>query len=1083
MSKTRIVFEYGGDLWSVPRGGGRAHVLVSGIEQPIKVVFAPGGARPIFSPDGSMVAFTGTFEHNADVYVVPAIGGQPRRLTYYPGPNVAVGWTPDGRSVLFRSERYSFSLPDQLFTVPVTGGFPRELPLPTGEMGSYCGDGSHIAYVPGFEWEPFWKGYKGGQHAQIWITRLSDSQTVRIPDLDASETKPMWVGHRIYFLSDRDGPMTLFAYDTRNGQVKRLIDNRGFDITSASAGPGGIVYSQFGELHIYDFATGTTHSVTVTVTGDLPQLRPHYANVANKIFASGISPSGVRAVFAAHGDILTVPAGRDGSIENLTHSPGTMDREPAWSPDGRSIAYFSDAAGEYDLAIRRQDGTGPVRRISLGQSDAFYYGLRWSPDSKKVLFGDQKLNLWYVDLSRVRPRPVKVATDSIAELHRFDASWSSDGGWIAYTRVMPNLMHAVFIYSLRDGSTHQVTDGASDCLYPAFDASGKYLYFTSSTDTALTHGGFDMTQLERPVTRTVYAATLRSDLASPIAPRAGFEEALPISKAKSGGVHGAADGKSPVQPSGVRIDFRGLQSRAVPLPIPAANYVGLDPGTAGTVYLLKAPLVVMQSDLGPHGLPVAVLRFDLEAGTVTPLASGITDFSLAANGGKMLYRRGANWFISDAKPAAEPVKLNLEEMRVRVVPAEQWAQMYRDAWRMEHAFFYNPTFDGLDMEAAQREFAQFLPGIASRDGLSFLFREMMSYLSVGHMFIYGGYEPKMTDIKVGLLGANYRIEHGHYRIVRIFRGGEWNPHLYAPLAQPGLRVKVGDYLLAVNGDALDSRGNLYAAFEDLADKTVTLTVGKSPDGKGAHHIIVKTIASEAGLRHVAWVDHNMELVNRLSGGKIAYVYLPDTGWGGFASFNRYYFSQVNKQGVILDERYNGGGLLSDYIMHYLQLEPMALDVTRWGDTKTVVEPPEAIFGPKVLIINQFAGSGGDALPWYFKMDHLGTVVGERTWGGLVGIGGYPPLMDGGQITAPYTAIEGLNGTFPVENHGIAPDVTVWQNPQLMREGHDPQLERAVAIALEELKAHPPAPHRRAPWRNYHPRVPPLPQPPTSVGSG
>jgi tricorn protease len=783
----------------------------------------------------------------------------------------------------------------------------------------------------------------------------------------------------------------------------------------------------------------------------------------------------VRAVFAAHGDILTVPAAH-GSIENLTHSPGVMDREPAWSPNGKSIAYFSDRAGEYDLHIRQQDGVGPAREIALGQTDAFYSGLRWSPDSEKLLFSDQKLNLWYVDLTEANPRPVRVATDRLYEVHKFDARWSPDSRWIAYTRVMPNLLHAVVIYSRQDGSTHQVTDGASDCLYPAFDASGRYLYFTSSTDTALTHGGFDMSQLERPVTRTVYAATLQSALASPIAPRAGFEQASPAST-----VHGPDEGgKKSTQPPAVKIDFQDLQSRAVPLPIQASNYVGLEAGENGIIYLLSQPLVVRKSDSGPHGPPLAVLRFDLTSRTIEPLVSGITDFSLAANGGKMLYRMGADWFISDTKKSAKPDKLNLEDMRVLVVPREQWAQMYRDAWRIERAFFYNPTFDGLDMDAAQREFAVFLPGIASRDGLSFLFREMMSYLSVGHMFIFGGYVPKTTDVKVGLLGADYAIEHGHYRILRIFRGGAWNPSLYAPLAQPGLEVRAGDYLLAVNGIALDSHINLYAAFEDLADKTVTLTVGPNPDGKDAHHIIVDTIPSEAGLRHVAWVDHNMQVVNRLSGGKLAYVYLPNTIWEGYESFNRYYFSQVDKQGLILDERYNGGGLLSDYIMHYLQLRPLALDVSRWGET--VVEPPEAIFGPKVMIINQFSGSGGDALPWYFKMARVGTLVGERTWGGLVGLGSYPPLMDGGQILAPNTAIEGLDGTFPVENHGVDPDVTVWQDPQLIREGHDPQLERAVAIALEQLKAHPPAQYRRAPWPNYHPRLPPLPPSPTSVGS-
>jgi tricorn protease len=1079
MSKTQIVFEYGGDLWSVPRSGGHARVLASGIVQPIKVVFAPGGAKPIFSPDGSMIAFTATYQNNTDVYVVPATGGQPRRLTYYPGQNIAVGWTRDGKSVLFRSDRYSFSLSDQLFTVPVSGGFPQELPLPTAEMGSYSGDSSHIAYVPGFKWEPFWKYYKGGQHAQIWIARLSDSHTVRIPNLDADETDPMWVGHRIYFLSDRDGPMTLFAYDTRTGKVKRLIDNTGFDITSASAGPGGIVYSQFGNLHIYDFATGTTHSVPVTVAGDLPQRRPYYASVSQQIFSSGISPSGVRAVFAAHGDILTVPV-KHGSIENLTHSPGVMDRDPAWSPDGRSIAYFSDRAGEYDLYIRRQDGTGPVRTIHLRDPDAFYYGLEWSPDSKKLLYNDQNLNLWYVDLARKDSRPMKVATDSLSELHQFDASWSPDSRWIAYTRVMPNLLHAVFVYSLQSGATHQVTDGTSDCLYPVFDEGGKYLYFTSSTNTALTHGWFDMSALERPVTRTVYAATLRSGLASPVAPRAGFENPAAKPGATRAQGSGAPSKRKPtMRPAPVKIDFAGLQSRAVPLPIPAANYAGLAAGKVGILYLVKAPTVLMPSDIGPYGEPVAVLRFDLKSRQTSLLTSGITDLSLAAKGGKMLYRRGADWFVSDTNPKSQPAKLALGGMRVLVDPHAQWDEMYRDAWRIERAFFYNPKFDGLDMDAAEREFAHFLPGIASRDGLSFLLREMMSYLSVGHMFIFGGYEPKMTNIEVGLLGADYRIERGRYRIVRIFRGGEWNPSLYAPLAQPGLRVKAGDYLLAVNGTALDSHVNLYEAFEDLADKTISLTVGPNPDGKGAHQIVVKTIPSEAALRHIAWVDHNMRVVNRLSGGKLAYVYLPDTIWGGYDSFNRYYFSQVNKQGVIIDERYNGGGLLSDYFMHYLQLRPMALDVSRSG--KTAVDPPEAIFGPKVMIINQFSGSGGDALPWYFKMDHIGTLVGERTWGGLVGIGGFPPLMDGGQIMAPHTAVEGLHGTFPVENHGVSPDVKVWEDPQLMREGHDPQLERAVAIALEQLKAHPPAHYERPPWRNYHPQLPPLP-PATSVGN-
>jgi tricorn protease len=404
--------------------------------------------------------------------------------------------------------------------------------------------------------------------------------------------------------------------------------------------------------------------------------------------------------------------------------------------------------------------------------------------------------------------------------------------------------------------------------------------------------------------------------------------------------------------------------------------------------------------------------------------------------------------------------------------------MYRDAWRIQRAFFYNPTFDGLDLNAAEKEFSSFLPGIASRDGLSFLLQEMMSYISVGHMFIRGGYTPPMGQVTVGLLGADYRVEDGHYRITHIYSAGQWHPVLHAPLAQPGLKVKEGDYLLAVNGEPIDASMDVYQAFQDLAGKTVTLTVGPNPTLEGSHTVVVTTIPNEEGLRHVAWIEHNIELVNRLSGGRIGYVYLPDTGAGGFTSFNRYFFSQVDKQGVIIDERFNHGGSLSDYIIDYLERRPMSIVVSRWGQPQ--LEPPEAIFGPKVMVINQYAGSGGDALPWYFKMDHVGTLVGERTWGGLVGIYGYPPLMDGGLITSPRIAVEGLDGTFPVENHGVSPDVTVWQDPELMRQGHDPQLERAVQIAVQQLEANPLPHYQRPAWLNYHPKLPPLPQP-TSVG--
>lgn len=1065
MSKTKIAFEYGDEIWEVARQGGRAHVLVSTKELV---------TRPIFSPNGRMLAFTGTQAGNTDVYVVPATGGQPRRLTYYPGPDVAVGWTPKGMHVLFRSRRYSYSDPNQLYTVSDKGGFPQELPLPIAQEGSYSPNGKWLAYVPEFQWEPYWKYYKGGQHTQVWIARLSNSSVVRIPNHNADAQDPMWVGKTIYFLANPHGPMTLYAYGVGTKRSRRVIHNRGFDITSASAGPGGIVYSQFGQIYVYDFATHKSRHVRIVIAGNLPRREPHFENVAKQIQQWGISPSGVRAVFSAHGDILTVPA-KDGSIENLTHSPGVMDRDPAWSPNGKWIAYFADRHGEYDLYVKAQNGVGPARRIKLGQKNAFYYNLKWSPNSQKLVFSDQKMQLWYVNLSAQNPRPVKIDTDSNLHLSAFNPAWSPDSRYIAYTRVMPNYFHAVFIYSLATGKIHQVTDGRSDCRYPVFGPNGKYLYFTSSTNVALSEGGWlDMTGMERPVTRHVYAAVLHPDESSPFPIKAGNEPEPP--RSTSAGPR-ARHPRRPVMPR--RIDFNGLIARTVPLPIPAANYTGLAVATNGDLYLLKSPLVTMQSDQTPQGVPATVERFSFKRGKIEALQNGVTAFALSHNGKAMLYRRGVKWYISGTGPKTQPTLLATSKMRVYVVPAEQWPEMYRDVWRIERSFFYSPIFDGLHIHAAQKEFAHYLPGIGSRYGLTFLFREMLSYMSVGHMFVYGGHQPKTRTVKVGLLGANYKIENGRYRITKILTTGRWNPKLYAPLAQPGLKVKSGDYLLAVNGEPLSGKQNIYRAFQNLADKVVTLTVGPNPSMRDSHQITVKTIADAHTLRNEAWIRHNREVVNRLSHGRLGYVYLPDTYWNGYTNFNRYYFAAAGKEGVIIDERFNHGGLLSDYMIQYMTRKPMSLGVQRWGRRKTTVMPPMAVYGPKVMLINQFSGSGGDALPWYFKMDKIGPLVGERTWGGLVGIGGYPKLMDGGTVTAPHFGVEGLHGTFPVENHGISPTVKVWDNPKLIREGKDPQLDRAVEIALKELKQHPPKHYERPPWRNYHSKLPPLPQ--TSSG--
>jgi tricorn protease len=1063
ISRTQIAFAYGGEIWIVPRDGGDARRLVSGLGF---------GSGPIFSPDGSLIAYTGNYDGNVDVYVVAAAGGEPRRLTYHPGHDVAVGWTPDGRSVLFRSNRASYSDPDQLYTVPASGGFPTELPLGMAENGSYSGDGKRLAYVPNFRYEPFWKGYRGGQTTPIYIADLADSSTIKVPRDNSNDDSPMWLGDTVYFLSDRDGPVTLFAYDTHARSVARVLPNAGFDMTSASAGAGAIVYSQFGTLHVFDPATRSSHAVAVTVRADMPQLRPHWLKVGTQITNAALSPTGVRALFETHGSILTVPA-EHGDIRTISADSNVASRDPAWSPDGKSIAYFSDATGEYALNIRDQKGLAPARVIRLAASPSYFYSPLWSPDGKKIAFTDKHLNLWYVDLAN--PTPVKIVTGSIGGFgpNQFDAAWSPDSRYVAYVNVLPNYLHAVYAYALGEKRSRQITDGLSDARYPQFDAGGKFLYFTASTNTGLTTQGLDMTSDQHPVSGNVYVAVLGRTTTSPVKPQSGDEPAKsqdePEPSPKGTAGKGGADAKpAPAKPPDVTIDFDGILQRIVALPIPEANVANLSAGKPGELFVTQLPLV--QNDPDPPAM--SVVKYDIASRKTAPFVDGVMNFVLSANGAKALYEIKGHWFLTGTDKPAMPGDgaLDTASMEVYVDPRAEWRQMYRETWRIERDFFYDPHYHGLDLTAAQKRFEPYLAGIASRDDLTFLFREMLSYLSVGHMFVRGGTEPVMPHISTGLLGADYRIENGRYRFAKIFDGENWNPDLQAPLTQPGAEVHQGEYLLAVQGRPLVATDDVYRAFSETAGKQVVLRVGPDPTGAGARDVTVVPVPDEADLRNLDWIESNRREVDRLSGGKLAYVYLPDTAYGGFTNFNRYYFAQVGKAGVILDERFNHGGQIADYIVESLNRKPESILQPR--DGKLMLDPQLAIYGPKVMLINQYAGSGGDALPWYFRKFNLGPIVGERTWGGLVGIGGTPKLKDGGSVEAPNIAIGGLHGSWEVEGHGIAPDIEVWQDPKLVREGHDPQLEAAVTKALEMLRDHPLPTFRRPPYPDHHPVLPP-----------
>ncbi|MFB3814268.1 MAG: PDZ domain-containing protein, partial [Terriglobales bacterium] len=903
----QLVFAYGGDLWTSARNGGVAHPLTTG----------PGyKTDPFISPDGKLIAFTEKYDGNFDVYVMPAGGGPTRRLTFHPARDEAMGWTPDSQYILFRSMRNSSTRgTNRLFVVSVNGGLPRELPLPEAEHGSFSPDGKHIAYVPFWVWRPglAWKRYRGGRTARIWIARLSDSSIEKIPQQDNSnDFDPLWIGNQIYFLSDRDRLVTLFSYDINTKQVKQVLPATGDDIKWATAGKDAIVYEKLGRLYTYDLATRNTAEIKVAVAGDLPNLRPHFQKVAERITNADLSPTGARAVFEARGDIFTVP-GDKGDVRNLTGTPGVAERDPAWSPDGKWIAYFSDEGGEYALHLRSQDGT-EVKKTALGDPPSFFYSPRWSPDSKKIAYTDKRLNLWYLTLAD--GKPVKVDTDYYeAPFRTLDPSWSPDSQWIAYTRRLPSNLRAAFIYSLETGKTYQVTDGMSDAANAIFDSSGKYLYFTASTDAIPQVAWFNLSSVGRTMSRNVYVIVLRKDLPSPLAPLSDDEkiaEEKPADAKDEKKDQKKTEAKPPVK---VTVDFEDIDQRTLALPIPAGNYIGMEAAPGGMLYLGELPQVRRP---GPN--PGATIhRFELEARKVKKLLDGVTQFIVSADGKKMLYRTGqgekAKWMIAKTPPASapgepegpEPPKvqgqpLRADEMQAYVDPKAEWKQMYNEVWRIQRDFFYDPNLHGLSLQSARKQYDPYVEALASREDLDYLFHDMLGEMTVGHMYINGPPGPRPDQPRTGLLGADYSIENGRYRFLKIYRGENWNPGLRAPLTEPGVNVREGEYLLAVNGRDLQGSDNIFELFVGTAGKATVLKVAADPAGKDARSVTVVPVDTEMNLRNRAWIDANRRKVDELSGGRLAYIYVPDTSVDGYTSFNRYYMAQSHKEGAVGDLR-------------------------------------------------------------------------------------------------------------------------------------------------------------------------------------
>ena len=748
LGKTKIVFTYAGDLWSVSREGGEAIRLTTGRGQE---------SDAIFSPDGTTLAFSGEYEGNTDVYTVNVDGGIPKRITYHPAAETPVAFSPDGHNILFRSTAESYSRFPKLFSVPMDGGLPESLPLPSGFTGSYADDGKHLAYMPITPAFEIWKRYRGGRTTPIWIASISDSKVQKVPRENSNDINPLWLGKEIFFLSDRSGPVTLFSFDPSNGKVRERLPNRGLDLKYASAFGGVIAYEQFGAIYLFDTASNKSHRVDVHLSADLLDVRPEFTKVEGRITEGRISPTGARAVFEARGDIFTVP-GKKGDIRNLTASSGAADRDPAWSPDGKQIAYFSDRTGEYKLYLSAQDGLTPPVEIGLGEKPAFFYQPVWSPDSKKIAYTDNRLNVWYIDLEK--KAPVKIDTDTYQTPFReLSPAWSPDSKWIAYNKILKNHLRAVFFYSLDSGAAKQITDGLSDAKYAQWDRDGKYLYFTASTDRGLSTAWLDMSSIGRRTTSGPYLVVLSKADASPLAPESDEEKGV-AAKPDEAAKKAEASAKTPPP---VRVDFEDISQRILALPISARTYTGLAAGKPGVLYLADTS----EGEDAFRDRPTMTLhKFDLKSRKEEKMADRLTNFDLSSDGEKLLLKQNGKWAITSATAVVKPGDgvLKTEAMEARIDPRAEWQQMYNEVWRIERDFFYDPGEHGLNLNAAAAKYRPYLESISNRDDLNYLFDEMLGELSVGHLFVRGGAMPDVKKVPGGLLGADYKIENGRYRV-------------------------------------------------------------------------------------------------------------------------------------------------------------------------------------------------------------------------------------------------------------------------------------------------------------------------------
>lgn len=1085
--KDKIAFMYAGDLWLVSSSGGTARRITS---HPGRELF------PKFSPDGKWLAFTGQYDGNFNVYVMPSEGGQPKQLTFYQGSaqplsdrmgilNQVIGWTPDGKSIVFLSRRdASNGWTKRPYTVSADGGLPQPMPMDEGGLLSFSADGSKVAYNRIFRNFRQWKRYTGGMAQDITIYDIKNNVVDQtIPHTDYTDTFPMWHGNTIYFTSDRGSAhrLNLYSYDQSSKQVEQLTTFDEFDVMWPSLGPDAIVFENGGYLYTFDLQTRQPKKLTIEVNGERDPAMKHWVSASHHITDFDIAPDGKRAVFAARGEVFTVPA-KDGSIRNLTHSPGVREQKVAWSPNGQWIAYISDRTGEDEIYIAAQDGLTAEEQITSGHK-GFIFQPIWSPDSSKIAWADKDLKLWYVDIKDKKP----VAVDRGKYFEIVNYSWSPDSKWLAYDKNLDTGYSVVYLYSLADQKITPVTSTLNNSYSAVFDPDKRYLYFLSDRDYNEVLGNVDF-EFANPKTTRAYVVTLTAAEPSPF-PALSDEVKVkneepaattPVPEpGKSAGKSNdkknakqtpnqkqekpatdekAVETETKEPPRVFTIDLDGIQDRIVALAVPPAVIRSFD-ASKEAIYYSTAPIQGLSGPIA--GENPAIHAYDLKEHKDKVLLEGAEHFALSHDGSKLLYRAEGDGPIGiiDAKPPDAPHKvgdgaLKLDGMGAEVDPPEEWKEIFNEVWRQERDYFFEASMNGVDWQKTKDRYAQLLSYVADRYSLTYIMGEMIGELSNSHTYVGGGDFPELPKVNVGLLGADYETDaaSGMYRFKKIFSGENWDAHTRSPLTEPGVNVKEGEYLVAINGRTLRAPQTPDELLTNTANEVVTLTVNSKASAEGARNVVVKPIGDEYSLRQLHMIESNRKKVDAASGGRIGYVYLPDMGDEGLNEFVKQYFPQIRKAGIIFDVRYNGGGFVDELIFERLRRVLAAMSPARNWEPGTV--PQNVFYGYMACVTNHYAASDGDFFSYFFKQYKLGPLIGERTWGGVRGIRGQIPLMDGGYITRPEFSLYGLDSKWLIENHGVQPDVVVDNPPDLVLKGQDPQLEKAVEMLMEQIQANP-----------------------------